>query len=300
MAGLLRKLRPRLKVRLSSPEGLGLLARRVQEKFKIDITDQPDLSRSDLVVIVDTGHASLLSDWIEKLSSSKAFKLIIDHHPLDESIAKLGDNILIREDATSACEVVYELFKESEIEPTRNIAKVLLTGILYDSQHLTIADEKALRSVVELLEKGASLREAKQLLRYEWDYSEVIARLKAAQRLKAHRIGEWTVASTVIGSFQASAARGLIGLGADVAVALGEVEGVIRCSLRSTQNFWSKTGIHMGLNLAKAMASKFEGGSGGGHPTAASFNVRTQPKVALSGVTETLSSLLKSPFEEVA
>ena len=58
-------------------------------------------------------------------------------------------------------------------------------------------------------------------------------------------------------------------MGADVAIVAGETGGETRGSLRANQRFWEATKIHLGTDVAAAIAK--EAAYGGGHPTAASF-----------------------------
>ena len=60
------------------------------------------------------------------------------------------------------------------------------------------------------------------------DLSEKIARLKASQRMKVYRKGDWIIATAEVSSFQASVARGFLNLGADVAIIVGEKKGKIK------------------------------------------------------------------------
>jgi hypothetical protein len=103
------------------------------------------------------------------------------------------------------------------------------------------------------------------------DLSERLARLKAVGRAKIHRIGEWVVAMSEISAFQASAARALLDVGADVAIVGGVKDGELRISLRSTQVFFEKTGLHLGRDIAAAIGSEIEG-AGGGHGMSAGVN----------------------------
>ena len=74
-----------------------------------------------------------------------------------------------------------------------------------------------------------------------------------------------------MGATPASAARGLVSLGADVAVVAGQKEETIQVSFRASHDFKTKTGIHMGTDLA-APLGEFLGGMGGGHSVSAGAN----------------------------
>src|SRR5207245_5636440 len=162
----------------------------------------------------------------------------------------------------------------------------LLAAILVDSQDLAIAGQGALKAAVGLIEDGANLEKARRMLRGEPDYGEVIARLKGAKRLEIFRIGPWVLARSRVGSFHAPVARGLLNLGADVAIATGRTEAETRSSLRSSARFFDATKIHLGTKVA-AVVGREGGGYGGGDQTAGSLTrYLTARGVAARGTSE--------------
>jgi hypothetical protein len=98
-----------------------------------------------------------------------------------------------------------------------------------------------------------------------------VARLKAGQRVKLKKIGEWLIAFSRVKAYQASAARALIRLGAHVAVVGGKRAKKLRISLRAESAFYKKTGIHLGRDIAKPLGEYIHG-MGGGHSTSAGVN----------------------------
>ncbi len=245
----------------------------IKASFLEEIPAQP----YDLVFITDTGHSSLLSAQTDVIKSMKAYRVLIDHHPLDESMKGIVDSAVVDVNASSASEMVFLLAEGAGLKVRRQAAKVLLLGLMADSQFLTLASNRTVSSVARLCDLGADLENARSVLRTRRDVSESIARIKASKRASYFRAGEWLVAMTTVGSFQASVARSLIDVGADVSLALGEVGDETRASVRSTQIFKEKTSLHLGTDFCKAFADK-SGGAGGGHPTAASMNVPSKPE----------------------
>jgi nanoRNase/pAp phosphatase (c-di-AMP/oligoRNAs hydrolase) len=84
------------------------------------------------------------------------------------------------------------------------------------------------------------------------------------------RVDGWIIAISDLGSYQSSGARALISLGVDVAIVTGTEKQATRSSLRSTNRFYSETGIQLG-ELVNKISKELEG-EGSGHPTAAGFN----------------------------
>src|SRR2546422_8568144 len=93
--------------------------------------------------------------------------------------------------------------------------------------------------------------------------SERIARLKGAGSSQGALLGEWIVATSELGSYQSSAARGLLTLGAHVAFVAGESKEKIRVDMRATEGFYSKTGIHLARDVSIPIGKKLARGGGG-------------------------------------
>lgn len=286
LSRLIRTVSQGCEVDIVTPGGMTTLTKKLSAKFP-HTTLEYSPREYDLYVAVDVGDEELLNDWKAKISGSKGMKVLVDHHPLRTGLAY--DKTIVDEHATSTAEVVFRMFQELGVEVDGQTAQALLDAIMFDSSHLAIASPEGLRIVVKLMDAGGDVVEARRELRSEPDYGEVLAKLKGAQRLKVYRAGEWVVATSRVGSFQAHVARSLIYLGADVAVVGGESDRETRVSLRSTQRFLDGTHLQLGTGLAETL-SKAMGGHGGGHATAASFSTAL-------GEDETMDTTLKKVGE---
>ena len=294
---LFDKISPGAKVELILPDGMSLLTRRLSESFKQEALVEGESRGADydLLVAVDIGHTELLKDWHGRLLESTAAKVLIDHHPIQENSPY--DHMVVDVGASSASEIVASLYSELGVEMEASAAQALLLGVMFDSQHLLIARDRTLREVVRLLDRGASIEEARLLLRSPPDYGEVVAKLKSAKRAKLYKVGPWVVVATTVGSFQSNVARSLVSLGADVAIVSGETGGETRGSLRANQRFWEATKIHLGTDVAAAISK--EEGFGGGHPTAASFTCKLSEDKAAEAALGLVASLLKDKPAEI-
>jgi bifunctional oligoribonuclease and PAP phosphatase NrnA len=297
ISSLMAKIAPSARVDVILPDGMSLLTRRLAESFRLEnlVEGEGEGAEYDLLVAVDIGHTELLKDWLGKLKESRATKVLIDHHPIQEGSPY--DQMIVDTSASSASEIVATLFRDLGVKMEPSAAQALLLGIMFDSQHLAIAKERTLREVVRLLDSGASLDDARLLLRSPPDYGEVIAKLKAAKRLKLYRVAGWVVVTTTVGSFQSNVARSLVSMGADVAIVCGETEGETRGSLRAGQRFWDSTKLHLGTEVATPLAK--ESGFGGGHPTAASFTCALPEDKAAESALSLVASLLKDKPSEI-
>jgi phosphoesterase RecJ-like protein len=286
---LLQSVAPHCEVDIGTPGGVTVLTAKLAGVYQASTVEEGEKDY-DLYVAVDVGDAELLKGWLARMKASRAVKVLVDHHPLRDR--EVYDHVVVHEGATSAAEVVYSLFEELGVKPDRMTAQALLEGILFDSQHLLIASEKALRAVVALMDRGADIEVARKALSSPPDYGEVVAKLKGTQRMKLFKLGDWVAAVTEVGSFQAQVARALIYLGADVAVVTGASEGETRASLRSGQRFFNATSVKLGTDVVENVTAKL-GGRGGGHPTAASCTcsgtVADVQKACVDRVAELLS-----------
>jgi nanoRNase/pAp phosphatase (c-di-AMP/oligoRNAs hydrolase) len=280
--------------KIIAPQGASLLGSSVCKALFILFDEKIssiEIEEANLIIAVDVGDKELLEPYLLQIANSNATKILIDHHSsvLEDKEASEGidpfDYRFVDSKATSTCEIITLGFPKKLLDV--RLSKILLVGLLYDSQHLAIATDKTLEAALKLVRKGAKIDEAKDLLRSRPARSEMIARLKSSQRLKYREIGKFLLAETQVSSFQASVSRMLIDIGADVGIAFGEHEDETRVSIRTTQRFFRETGVDLGILLSKL--SKETGMTGGGHSTAASIS----GKASTAELVERIISSLK-------
>lgn len=219
-------------------------------------------------------------------------KVFLDHHPLNDSIKKVADFVVLNELATSTCELIVDIFSAMKLSIPKTISQVILTGIIFDSQHLKLINYQGMKIVTKLCGRGASIADSIEIGRNTRNRSERIARLKGVQRLSLFSIGNWIVSSTEIGSFQSSVAKSIIDLGSDFAIAIGKTSEGSRCCLRATQSFNKSTNIHLGNDIAEKISMNLKG-IGGGHSTAASFITNSDCDMVVKDVLTVLEYAIK-------
>jgi phosphoesterase RecJ-like protein len=269
-SGLLKRLRPELEIEIAAASGPSRLAKAMLKFLPLKLTSQPRIEEADLIVLLDTNTAQQLNELGKRIKSGQPL-VVIDHHASHPETERLATLTITDEEASSTCEVVYHLFKEAEVEPAPDEAKVLFLGIAFDSRHFTIATSDTLKAVAELTEAGVNAQEILPILSLPMEYSERVARLKAAKRTKLLRIDDWLIALSHVSAYQASASRGLVALGAHVAIVAGKKTDRIQVSLRASRKFYAETGVHLGRDIAKPLGD-FLGGMGGGHSVSAGAN----------------------------
>jgi nanoRNase/pAp phosphatase (c-di-AMP/oligoRNAs hydrolase) len=245
------------------------------------VVSSPILDKADAVILLDTNNLQQLGDYGKQIETTEKPVLIIDHHTVNPETKRVSNLQIVDEQASSTCEIIFDLFKQASVKPRAKEAQALFIGIAYDTRHFSIANSKTFRVATELINLGAVAEEALALLEMSLDTSERVARLKAARRVRVVRIGEWVIVLSNVSSYQASAARALIGLGAHIAVVGGIRGKLVRVNMRSSREFFQETGIHLGRDIAEPLG-RYLGGFGGGHGTSAGVNGESELKIALS------------------
>jgi nanoRNase/pAp phosphatase (c-di-AMP/oligoRNAs hydrolase) len=263
-------------------DDLSRLSKQVIEFFQLkdEILEEP-ISDYDLVILLDTNSTLQLGKDFQHIPQDPKMTIVIDHHEHNPEIETLADHRIVKNDRFSTCEILVDIYDDlkANIEPT--IANLLLTGILFDTRRFFYTDIETLQTCIKLVNFGAEYEKCVKSLQIRPDRSERIARLKAASKAKVHLFGDWVIVSSTINAFEASACRGLIEMGADVAIIGGHPgKDKVRLSSRSTREFSDFTRINLGTDIMEPLGTMIDG-KGGGHANAAGANGTKNLKTAL-------------------
>src|SRR4029077_2044682 len=198
--------------------------------------------------------------------------IVVDHHHPHPDTTKIASIMIVDESAAAPAEVAHTLFHTSKSGLGAVEARALLAAIFVETKHFLLARESTFSVAAGLVKAGADPRHLSEILSTPMSRSERVARLKAAGRSQISIMGNWIVATSDLGSYQSSAARALLSLGAHVALVAGESKEKVRVNMRATEDFHNKTGVHLARDLSIPIGKKL-GGVGGGHPTAAGLSV---------------------------
>jgi len=268
---LLEHLKPELKIEIAAAQGPSRLSKFLLHSLPAKLITHPNIEEADILVMLDTNTIQQLDEWSERVKASDAPLVVIDHHASHPETEHLATLCITDEEASSTCEIVYRLYKETEAKMEEVEAKALFLGIAFDTRHFILASSSTLKTVAELIDVGVNAKETLPLLSLPMDYPERIARLKASRRVRLMKIQEWLVALSYVSAYQASAARALIGLGVHIAVVAGHREKTVQVSMRASRDFYNKTGVHLGRDIAKPLG-EYLNGMGGGHSVSAGAN----------------------------
>lgn len=250
--------------RIAASDVLASPARKLAEQNKIKIITLSECSvKNRKIILVDANSRAMLS----KAAGRIVFDCVIDHHSKHVDCVK-AEKFFIDEKASSTSEMVCGALRELNVKVSERVAVCLLAGIIADSADFKNANKKTFKFVAELLEKTRkTYKQIRWLNESIPQVSQRIAVLKACQRMEFERIGDFLVASSMVGSFEAGAASALVGLGADVAFVACEGESA-RISARVRESLSERVDA---AEIMKEIGVEF-GGSGGGHPAAAGVN----------------------------
>jgi len=268
---------PSVTVSILAPDGVNTASSKLVEYLNVKFAGSLD-EACELLVLVDMPSLDQLPEVKEIVVRRKIPYAIIDHHT--EEPGCLDGAVYSRLMRTSStCEIVYRSVPKKYLD--RRAIQALLTGLVYDSRRFLIQPNASIRAALKMVRRGADFALALEMLLNEQDISERIARLKGVARVRLYRARDWIFATSSIGAFEASVARSLTDLGADLALVASSDGGKSRITGRLNERFHRATSLNLASCVMHPLAERFSG-TGGGHPSAASANLSAQPEEAIA------------------
>lgn len=221
----------------------------------------------DSYVAIDLGSTAQLGTLKQHIHPPI---IMIDHHELMEETE--GWHIFTSANYQSTAEIILEVASMLNYVLSPEEATALFVGIYFDTVRLSIADDETLRKVGMLGELHASPKNILNYLEMPVDYSERIARLKAAKRMEIYRCGELIIAMSRLGAYRSSGAKALLGLGAHIAIVGEVVDDTIDVTIRQTPEVFDKYSLNLAKDIVTPIVQLF-GGEGGGHASVARIRV---------------------------
>ena len=276
-------------IKLSFPEkevyAVGATVSRFKYFGKIDKIDNYDYENA-LLIVTDTPDKKRVD--IDNFVSFKHV-LKIDHHPFVDTF---GDVELIREDASSASELVYELIENTKLKMNDQIAGKVYMGMVSDTNRfLYSVNSKAFRVASELIKKYN--------LDIESLYKKLYARPLSEVRLMGHiasslKVDKYGFAQVIIDEDIIKS------LGADTAAVSNMINDFNNINeilvwafvTRDEKNNKYKVNIRSRGPIINEIAAKYEGG---GHKYAS--GVRNENKEDIEELLKDLSNCCKDYME---
>ncbi|NYZ76402.1 DHH family phosphoesterase [Candidatus Micrarchaeota archaeon] len=242
-------------------------ARKLLKFIKSEVRIGGKLS-ADMMVILDTNSYDMLGELAKDVKNFKGEKVVIDHHSLHPDSIK-ANHLLVDNRYLSTSEIIYELLKELKCKISETEAVCLLCGIIDDSAGFRNANRKTFRNIAQLLGKtGLGYDDIMRLTETNADISKRIALLTACKRAEVVRVGNYLIAKSTVGSFEAKAAEALTNLGADFSFVGCNEKKDARISARVRSDACDELGINIATQVMEKVGKTLKG-SGGGHACAA-------------------------------
>lgn len=153
---------------------------KLKNKLKVIKTAEIKDFNNSVLIVVDTNKKYLLS--CEKVLNKFSSIIIIDHHDTDKNTIKTN-NMFIYQNISSTCEIITELIRSFKIKIFSEIATILLSGIVLDTNNFILrATKDTFYNAYYLLKEEASTIEVQYLLKQ--DLKKFINRQKMLTNVK--------------------------------------------------------------------------------------------------------------------
>lgn len=122
--------------------------------FPVKKATKENTDACDLFIVVDGNAPHRFGSYEDWQKEKRRPVFMIDHHPNPEDEFDLSISV---DDASSTCELIYNLFKEHDIDQIdANVAKALYTGLITDTGSLQFDSVKpeTMDAAAELLRRG--------------------------------------------------------------------------------------------------------------------------------------------------
>ena len=274
-------------------EGLNKSASNMLKAFNLVVAAPENLADHSTLVLMDLNNIEQLGNLAKHLPQTPFSTFCVDHHVPHKDLPKIVDFLLYSDKVRSTAELVLQMWEASGQTLPSAGATQLAAGLVYDSRHFHIAMNTTFEHFNRLLHYGANYEQVLSLLFTPLDKSERMARLKAAKRAVVYDEFNLLIVVTTIRSYEASACRALIGIGADIAIACAVKKDEARISARATAAVIRDYGLDLAKDVMEPLGELI-GGAGGGHPSAAGANGVAGSDQALGLALQLLRKALKA------
>jgi phosphoesterase RecJ-like protein len=107
---LLKKLRPNIVTEIGTGQGISRLSKHLLNYLPISVNMYPNVENAQVIILLDTNTIQQLGRLAEKVASTAAPIIVIDHHAAHPETEQLAKLCVTNEEAASTCEIVYSFF----------------------------------------------------------------------------------------------------------------------------------------------------------------------------------------------
>jgi nanoRNase/pAp phosphatase (c-di-AMP/oligoRNAs hydrolase) len=253
-------------VELGAFKSISHAGRSLLTALEMDMKIDPDPNDYSLILIVDSSSPLQVSDGD---ITDWPTHWIIDHHP-DHSH---WEGNIYSDPSHGACvEIALQMAFLSGARMDEHMAISAIAGIVADTGKFRFSKPVDME-VCSMILHGTQMKMEKVLGIIEgeeyFDVSKKVAQLKAMRRVRFEKVGDQIVATSMVTSYEAAAARALLVAGGDVVFIAAERKDELRVSSRAKPHIL-KLGVHLGHFMEEI--GRETGNQGGGHDGAAGLN----------------------------
>ncbi|MCR4369324.1 MAG: DHH family phosphoesterase [archaeon] len=272
-AAISLSLRGAAKTTIGVPEHMNLNAKALAKKLEVSYKINPSFKGYDAIVCLDFNKSKMLGSSQAQFLEFSGEKFLVDHHSHESEVMAPQKNSYCSKEAISTTELVYSLLKKTRgLKIPKKAYQCIAAGIITDSSSFLIADHRTFRIMSQVMEAAnVPYSELVSLFSLERNFSEKIAALKAAKRVRIYKCSDAILASSEVGAFEADCASALVRLGANASFCGYAENGKVRISGRANNRWLAKTRFDLARDVFNRLEKYFPG-EGGGHPGASGFN----------------------------
>ncbi len=169
-----------LNAALVIPEGPSYEVKTFITRLGINYQGLNNCDGADLIFLVDVSTYAQLNEFRNIIGDRPM--VVVDHHEVRNVVPTVS---LVDPNATSCSEIIAWVFREFGIEPSTEIATLLIGGILSDSGRLSRARPETFEVLAWLLRlAGRDYREIVNAMIEEVTFSERMAKVKGLLRMR--------------------------------------------------------------------------------------------------------------------
>lgn len=225
----------------------------------------------DAIIFMDCGDKRMtkFQEAKPEILSNKTFKINFDHHPTNDNFGEIN---FVNTDASSTCEIAFEVLKMLEIKITPDIATCLLFGLYTDTGGFVHQNTTPITYTyaAELVKNGGNISKISRNFFYNHDLRKFKLWGKVLKNLHVTEDG-----AAIIGVYKKDyqsmgATRNELGGIIDIISSMENVKYSVMLSEDEKDNVKASLRTRRDDIDVKALAEKY---GGGGHVKASGFTV---------------------------
>lgn len=268
---------------IAVPSHINEQAKKLSESMKINYSLNPNVGEFDIVLLFDLNSfdqlGALKNSFSDLLLNKKINVIVFDHHVSNKTCIVHGGNCVIDETMFSTTQLIYNFL---DTFSNSNFFFLNCIGLVEDTGHFIVGSDSAFYDFsVSLKKSKKTYADVLAFTKNEFDNSQRIALLKAAQRSEIIQIKDFVLITSTVSFYQSFVATRLLNFGAHIALVSGiDKSGLCTLSARADSVFKEKNNFNLVKDLLLPIKEKLSG-EVGGHSGAAQWKGKSTPEEVL-------------------